>query len=53
MIDTLIDIADDPSSDGYASQVAINDPLPHPWTRVREIPVDADNRFSGHAPRSA
>ncbi|MER8116034.1 hypothetical protein [Streptomyces sp. NPDC094031] len=55
LIDTLIDIAGDPSSDGYACQViaAINDPLPHPYTGVREIPVDTDNRFFDHAPHSA
>ncbi|MFJ2170386.1 hypothetical protein [Streptomyces griseofuscus] len=55
LIDTLIDIAGDPSSDGHACQViaAINDPLPHPYTGVREIPVDTDNRFFDHAPRSA
>ncbi|MEU6482021.1 hypothetical protein ABZ858_35140 [Streptomyces sp. NPDC047017] len=55
LIDTLIDIAGDPSSDGYACQViaAINDPLPHPYTGVREIPVDTDNRFFDHAPRCA
>ncbi|MFD8535087.1 hypothetical protein [Streptomyces rubrogriseus] len=55
LVDTLIDVAGDPSSDGYACQViaAINDPLPHPCPGVREIPVDTDNRFFDHAPRSA
>ncbi|MCW1100085.1 hypothetical protein OJ963_40560 [Streptomyces sp. RS2] len=55
LVETLIDVAGDPSSDGYACQViaAINDPLPHPCPGVREIPVDTDNRFFDHAPRSA
>ncbi|WP_159107526.1 P-loop NTPase family protein [Streptomyces rubrogriseus] len=55
LVDTLIDVAGDPSSDGYACQViaAINDPLPHPYPGVREIPVDTDSRFFDHAPRSA
>ncbi|WP_432079351.1 hypothetical protein [Streptomyces sp. YPW6] len=53
LIDTLIDIADDPSPDGYACQViaATNDPLPHPYPGVREIRIDTDNRFFDHAPR--
>ncbi|MFB7091416.1 hypothetical protein, partial [Streptomyces sp. NPDC056296] len=55
LVDTLIDVAGDPSSDGHACQViaAINDPLPRPYPGVREIPVDTDNRFFDHAPRSA
>jgi DNA repair exonuclease SbcCD ATPase subunit len=55
LVDTLIDVAGAPSSDGYACQViaAINDPLPRPYPGVREIPVDTDNRFFDHAPRSA
>ncbi|TLQ41917.1 hypothetical protein [Streptomyces marianii] len=53
LIDTLIDIADDPSPDGYACQViaATNDPLPRPYPGVREIRIDTDNRFFDHAPR--
>ncbi|MFI5705506.1 hypothetical protein ACIA78_36395 [Streptomyces xanthochromogenes] len=53
LIDTLIDIADDPSPDGYACQViaATNDPLPRPYPGVREIRIEADNRFFDHAPR--
>ncbi|GAA2381223.1 hypothetical protein GCM10010417_54270 [Streptomyces carpaticus] len=53
LIDTLIDIADDPSPDGYACQViaATNDPLPGPYPGVREIRIDTDNRFFDHAPR--
>ncbi|WP_129820405.1 hypothetical protein [Streptomyces albidoflavus] len=52
LIDTLIDIADDPSPDGYACQViaATNDPLPRPYPGVREIRIDTDNRFFDHAP---
>jgi DNA repair exonuclease SbcCD ATPase subunit len=55
LVDTLIDVAGDPASDGYACQViaAINDPLPRPYPGVREIHVDVDNRFFDHAPRSA
>jgi hypothetical protein len=54
LIDTLIDVASDTSPDGYACQViaATNDPLPHSYTGVREIPVDTDNRFFDHAPHS-
>ncbi|MGW5819367.1 hypothetical protein [Streptomyces noursei] len=53
LINTLIDIADDPSPDGYACQViaATNDPLPRPYPGVREIRIDTDNRFFDHAPR--
>ncbi|MEU5583049.1 hypothetical protein ABZ791_36250 [Streptomyces huasconensis] len=53
LIDTLIDIADDASPDGYACQViaATNDPLPRPYSGVREIRIDTDNRFFDHAPR--
>ncbi|MBF6047993.1 hypothetical protein GO001_22705 [Streptomyces sp. NRRL B-1677] len=53
LIDTLIDIADDPSPDGYACQIiaATNDPLPRPYPGVREIRIDTDNRFFDHAPR--
>lgn len=53
LIDTLIDIADDASPDGYACQViaATNDPLPRRYPGVREIRIDADNRFFDHAPR--
>lgn len=53
LIDTLIDIADDSSADGYACQViaATNDPLPRPYPGVREIRIDAENRFFDHAPR--
>lgn len=52
LIDTLIDVAADPSSDGYACQViaATIDPLPRPYADVRETPVDTDNRFFDHAP---
>ncbi|AJE38709.1 hypothetical protein [Streptomyces nodosus] len=55
LVDTLIDVAGGPSSDGYACQViaAINDPLPRPYPGVHEIPVDTDNRFFDHAPLSA
>jgi hypothetical protein len=53
LIDTLIDIADDASPDGYACQViaATNDPLPRLYPGVREIRIDTDNRFFDHAPR--
>jgi hypothetical protein len=53
LIDTLIDIADESSPDGYACQViaATNDPLPRSHPGVREIRIDADNRFFDHAPR--
>ncbi|MGW0926077.1 hypothetical protein ACWD3J_44705 [Streptomyces sp. NPDC002755] len=53
LIETLIDVADDASPDGYACQViaATNDPLPRPYPGVREIRIDADNRFFDHAPR--
>ncbi|WP_395577293.1 hypothetical protein [Streptomyces sp. BK79] len=53
LIETLIDIADDASPDGYACQViaATNDPLPRPYPGVREIRIDTDNRFFDHAPR--
>ncbi|MFD5098942.1 hypothetical protein [Streptomyces albidochromogenes] len=53
LIETLIDIADDASPDGYACQViaATNDPLPRPYPGVREIGIDAENRFFDHAPR--
>ncbi|MFF3159055.1 hypothetical protein [Streptomyces sp. NPDC057910] len=53
LIDTLIDIADDPSPDGYACQViaATNDPLARPYPGVREIRIDTDNRFFDDAPR--
>jgi hypothetical protein len=53
LIDTLIDIANDASPDGYACQViaATNDPLPRPYPGVREISIDTDNRFFDHAPR--
>ncbi|MGA5207962.1 hypothetical protein [Streptomyces variegatus] len=53
LIDTLIDIADESSPDGYACQViaATNDPLPRSYPGVREIRIDADNRFFDHAPR--
>ena len=52
LIDTLIDIADDASPEGYACQViaATNDPLPRPYPGVREIRIDTDNRFFDHAP---
>ncbi|MFE3881792.1 hypothetical protein ACFXPQ_02510 [Streptomyces lydicus] len=52
LIDALIDIADDSSSDGYACQViaATNDPLPRQYPGVREIRIDADHRFFDHAP---
>ncbi|MFJ2645274.1 hypothetical protein ACIO1C_00820 [Streptomyces sp. NPDC087420] len=50
LIDTLIDVA----SDGYACQIiaATNDLLPHPYSGVREISVNTDNRLFDHAPRS-
>ncbi|MFJ5035412.1 hypothetical protein ACIQB5_47070 [Streptomyces sp. NPDC088560] len=53
LIDTLIDIADDSSPDGYACQViaATNDPLPRPYPGVREIRIDTGHRFFDHAPR--
>jgi hypothetical protein len=53
LIDTLIDIADDSSTDGYACQViaATNDPLPRSYPGVREIRIDTDHRFFDHAPR--
>ncbi|WP_069766766.1 hypothetical protein [Streptomyces sp. LUP30] len=47
LIDTLIDIADDASPDGYACQVIAATPYPG----VREIRIDTDNRFFDHAPR--
>ncbi|MGA4846664.1 hypothetical protein ACOBQB_10500 [Streptomyces sp. G5(2025)] len=52
LIDTLIDIADDASPDGYACQViaATNDPLPHSYPGAREIRIDTNNRFFDHAP---
>jgi hypothetical protein len=52
LIDTLIDIADDASPDGYACQViaATNDPLPRSYPGVREIRIDTDHRFFDHAP---
>ncbi|MHA4818235.1 hypothetical protein ACXZ65_28200 [Streptomyces aculeolatus] len=55
LIDTLISIADDPSPDGYACQViaATNDPLPHAYPGVREIPIDDEHRFFDHAPERA
>lgn len=54
LIDTLIDVAGDPSSDGYACRViaATNDPLPRSYSGVREIPVDTANRFFDDAPQS-
>lgn len=53
LIDTLIDIADDSSPDGYACQViaATNDPLPRSYPGVHEIRIDTDHRFFDHAPR--
>ncbi|MER5747094.1 hypothetical protein ABT097_27970 [Streptomyces sp. NPDC002225] len=55
LIDTLIDIADDSSSDGHACQIiaAVNDPLPRPYPDVREIPLSTAHRFFDHAPHSA
>lgn len=52
LIDTLISVADDPSSDGYAFQVitAANDPLPRTYPGVREIAIDDGHRFFDHAP---
>ncbi|MFD8916078.1 hypothetical protein [Streptomyces sp. NPDC059575] len=54
LIDTLIDVAGDTSADGYGCQViaATNDPLPRAYSGVRDIPVDTDNRFFDHAPRT-
>jgi hypothetical protein len=54
LIDTLIDIADDPSTDGYACQIiaAVNDPLPRPYPGVREVPLSTVHRFFDHAPHS-
>ncbi|MER7108792.1 hypothetical protein [Streptomyces sp. NPDC000229] len=54
LIDTLIDVAGDPSADGYGCQViaATNDPLPRAYPGVRDISVDTDNRFFDHAPRT-
>ncbi|MER6450827.1 hypothetical protein [Streptomyces venezuelae] len=52
LIETLISIAGDTSTDGYACQViaATNDPLPRPYLGVSEIPVNETDRFFDHAP---
>ncbi|MEU9900727.1 hypothetical protein ACIBCS_36280 [Streptomyces phaeochromogenes] len=52
LMDTLISIADAPSSDGYACQViaATNDPLPRADPSVQEIHIDDEQRFFDHAP---
>ncbi|MCX4554337.1 MULTISPECIES: hypothetical protein [unclassified Streptomyces] len=54
LIEALIDVASDTSTDGYACQIiaATNDPLPRQYADVREIPVDTDHRFFDHAPHS-
>ncbi|AJE80378.1 ala-rich protein [Streptomyces albus] len=54
LIDTLIDVAGDPSADGYGCQIiaATNDPLPRIYPSIRDIRVDTDNRFVDHAPRT-
>ncbi|MGW4049520.1 hypothetical protein ACWENA_01690 [Streptomyces sp. NPDC004779] len=55
LIDTLISIAADPATDGYGCQIiaATNDPLPRDYPEVREIRLDAGNRFFDHAPSAA
>ncbi|MEU0401619.1 hypothetical protein ABZ318_15515 [Streptomyces sp. NPDC006197] len=52
LIDTLISVAAAPATDGYGCQViaATNDPLPRAYPGVREIRIDAANRFFDHAP---
>ncbi|WP_435192200.1 hypothetical protein [Streptomyces sp. bgisy126] len=55
LIDTLISIAAAPATDGYGCQIiaATNDPLPRDYPDVREIRLDAGNRFFDHAPSAA
>ncbi|MFJ5850784.1 hypothetical protein [Streptomyces sp. NPDC092903] len=55
LIDALINVASDTSSDGYACQViaATNDPLPRSYPDVREIRVATTQRFFDHAPHGA
>ncbi|MFI8326395.1 hypothetical protein [Streptomyces sp. NPDC085529] len=55
LIDTLFSIAADAATDGYGCQIiaATNDPLPRDYSEVREIHLDAGNRFFDHAPSAA
>lgn len=52
LLEQMINVAADPSPDGYACQIiaALNDPLTDPHSGVHEIPLSESNRFFDDAP---